>query len=648
MNAEQTYQNVVADLDEIVFPRTLPSFDGPPWEVSVGVSTIAVTKAQPTKPIDPNVTDRADYYLWCGTNICIHQPPEQYRGHVTNYFVSITPNVQGAFRHPPVKAPADRWLELVRWSPETTSGSTSYTSGMSTSINGSIGFMGDLPMASVGGGVTWNNSQTRSTPDVDIAAYTRSNSAQFMFNVNQPSTIAATSSMEIYVQALFRLEGFSPEYLAYLDYSQGKPIDATSGLPPLTAENLSNWNKPATNQPTQRESMLNIRSVEYTDAIRLSFQIDFQAITDRNILPMSPVTVPCATPLVNIMNDAWQAFLAHPAATTLPVSDAVGDNSTTIGYLITGDTNYLPTENPNVLSQTQTLRSWNGEYALNLKDGIINIFYISAPSQNLWHGQNVTVAPPTVHLPVSVESTLSNAKISSLTSPLNVNAALVAPAPAPIVKPAAVPPATPMKPTQLEFNGDSWQISGGSLPAPRHVVCHMVGQPDAHPYRRLELTGTGILRIVDSSGNLLWASSYPPVSSTPGSSSGIFSSIGGLVNGLEAIGSGALQLASSVLGVGSLLPGLVGGIASSASGAVGSAVGTVTGGVQTGVNGLVGTFRPLVVGAPGVVQSAGSTIVGGLQTAGSTVGGGLQTAGSTIGGGVEGAAGAIAGVFSSI
>jgi hypothetical protein len=138
---------------------------------------------------------------------------------------------------------------------------------MSDSINGSIGFFGESPTASVGASVTWSNSQTRSSPDVDIAAYTRSNSATWMFNLNQPSTLAATSSMEIYVQALFRLQGFSPYYLAYLDYSQGTPptptesIDPTTGLSPLTAQQYQAWTAALNSQ--QRETLVSQRAFSY-------------------------------------------------------------------------------------------------------------------------------------------------------------------------------------------------------------------------------------------------------------------------------------------------------------------------------------------------------------------------------------------------
>jgi hypothetical protein len=235
------------------------------------VSAIGVTKAQPTPPINSYVTDRAGYYLWCGSNICVRQPPESYRGHVANYFPSITPNI-----FPPSTRRCTSRLELVRWA-ATTSGSTSFSSGMRESINGNIGFMGEAPTASIGGGA-WDCGQRSDQvfTQVDIAAYPRSNSATFMFNINQPSTIAATSSVEIYVQALFRLEGFSPEYLAYLNYSQGQPltttasVDPKTGLRPLSAANISAWKS---DTPQTQETLLKIRATEYTEAIQFGFQI---------------------------------------------------------------------------------------------------------------------------------------------------------------------------------------------------------------------------------------------------------------------------------------------------------------------------------------------------------------------------------------
>jgi len=349
--------------------------------VSAGTTAIAVTKSQPTLPLDARVTDRADYYLWCGANICIHQPPDTYRGQITSYLASITPHIQRAFCHTPVDVAADRWVELVRWAPTTTQGATSYESGMSDSINGNIGLFGESPTASVGASVTWSNNQTRSSPDVDIAAYTRSNSATWMFNLNQSSTLSATSSMEIYVQALFRLQGFSPYYLAYLDYSQGTPptttesIDPTTGLPPLTAQQYKAWT--AALNPQQRETLVSQRAFSYTEAIQLSFQIDFQAISQSNILPMAPVTVTCGTPDVDMSNDLWETSLTKPGATTLPASSAVRQNSTIIGYLVCDDKNYQSgsnDENPNTMFDYQTLRSWNGEYCLTIdKSGSLHV-----------------------------------------------------------------------------------------------------------------------------------------------------------------------------------------------------------------------------------------------------------------------------------
>jgi len=423
MNPTPTALNILADLDKVVTPRTLPYFDGAPWEVSVGASAIAVTKGQPTPAADERVTDRADYYLWCGANICIHQPPDDYKGKVTSYLASIRPNVQGAFRHPPVNVKVDRWLELVRWAPTASQGASSYTSGMDENINGSIGFFGDAPTASVGGGITWSNSETRTTPDVDIAAYTRSDSATFMFNLNQPSTISATSSMELYVQALFRLEGFSPEYLAYIDYSPGiaststAKIDSTTGLPPLTAQDIQKW---TASKPGDRATLLSQRGFLYTNAITFGFQIDFQAVTTTNILPMAPVTVSCGTPVVNPGGDDWSNFLSKPT-TPLPVSSAVGNIDTFIGYLICNDQNYqsgLADENPNVMLDYQTLQSRNGLYNLNInQNGALQIS--TSYGMPLWTEQvNPSWLQP-VHIPVSNKSVLP-----STSKPLPVTAAL--------------------------------------------------------------------------------------------------------------------------------------------------------------------------------------------------------------------------------
>ena len=658
--------NLVADLDKAVTPRTLPYLGGTPWQVSVGASAVAVTKGRPTPPLDIRVTDRADYYLWCGANICVHQPPEAYKGQVTNYFAAITPSVQGAFRHPPVVTPVDRWLELVRWAPTTTQGATAYESGMSESVNGSIGFFGDAPTASVGAGVTWNNSQNRTTPDVDIAAYTRSDSATFMFNLNQPSTISATSSMEIYVQALFRLEGFSPEYLAYLDYTQGKAsnstasIDPTTGLPPLKAQDFQNWKTfPAANQA----NLLSQRAFQYTNAITLEFNIDFQAITQTNVLPMAPVTISCGTPSVDTGQDVWLEYLGSPDPVTLLASPAVGQASTVIGYLICNDPNYMSgsvDRNPNTMFDYQTLQSWNGEYNLTMdpSSGALSIatsysyqgstvwseqvpggdaWFIPPPPPPPPNPTNKTSPPAAVKVAANenVRSKPDTEATPSPTTPSKTDANLKsanatttsAPPPTPtqteaapaVVESNANPPTTTslttvvtpsitiLTPFKLQLNETSYTISvatnqgnpsrefdfaSQSPPAANAVT------PDKYPYRRLELTGAGILRLVDSSYNILWATKYiPPSTGTTTISGGIFSSLGGAVNGLEAIGGGVLQLGESALGIGSIIPGISGGIGNIPG--LSSVIGNIGGGLQTGAQ---------------VGENIANTIAGGFES----------------------------------
>src|SRR5271155_1695532 len=72
----------------------------------------------------------------------------------------------------------------------------------------------------------------------------------------------------------------------------------------------------------------------------------------------------------------------------------------------------------------------------------------------------------------------------------------------------------------------------------------------------LNLPETGTLRLVDSSGTVLWANKTAATRrGVTISGSGIFSSLGGVVNGLEAIGGCVLQLGESAFGIGWLTPG---------------------------------------------------------------------------------------------
>jgi hypothetical protein len=112
---------------------------------------------------------------------------------------------------------------------------------------------------------------------------------------------------------------------------------------------------------------------------------------------MAPVTVTCGTPDVDTSNDLWEAFLTKPGATTLPESPAVGQNSAILGYLVCEDKNYQSgsnDENPNTMFDYQTLRSWNGEYCLNIdKSGSLRL---SARGTKVWNDVTPSVTVPKV------------------------------------------------------------------------------------------------------------------------------------------------------------------------------------------------------------------------------------------------------------
>lgn len=56
-------------------------------------------------------------------------------------------------------------------SPQTSQGSTSYSSGTTVNLSGNIGLAMSGPQASVGGGLSWSESTTRSIPDISIGFY---------------------------------------------------------------------------------------------------------------------------------------------------------------------------------------------------------------------------------------------------------------------------------------------------------------------------------------------------------------------------------------------------------------------------------------------------------------------------------------------
>lgn len=271
---------------------------------------------------------------------------------------------------------------------------------------------------------------------------------------------------------------------------------------------------------------------------------------------MAPVTVTCGTPTVVTTSDVWQSFLTNPAKAALPVANAVGNSSTVIGCLIWGDPNYQgpgSDENPTTMYDGQTIRSWNGEYVLSINPTTSAVAVTQVGTgQVVWSGPAwapngsfnilmtgiVPPAPTLAQKPsgqhlVHTTSTvvLTSTPVETASVPALNHPAITTSAPKPTFLPSP-PQKIPPGPYKLVINQTGYNVLGSdgqkantfgflNPPAPFSPTDGNVkpGIPDKHPYRRLELAGNGALRFLDSSGTVIWASKYSPLTtSTPAGS----------------------------------------------------------------------------------------------------------------------------------
>jgi hypothetical protein len=134
-------------------------------------------------------------------------------------------------------------VELVDTSPAGSIGQTSYTTGISTTIGGSVGMMGEMPTASVSASVTTSHSETRSVSDLTITNRSRLDGsppldASWRFEVT-PGTPMATGECPIVVEFLYRVPHGRPTFAFSLGWSAfltGGDLNELTELP-----EVSNW-----------------------------------------------------------------------------------------------------------------------------------------------------------------------------------------------------------------------------------------------------------------------------------------------------------------------------------------------------------------------------------------------------------------------
>jgi hypothetical protein len=115
-------------------------------------------------------------------------------------------------------------VQLLGVTPDTTQGSTSYTTSMNESVSASGGFFGDSPTASVGDTVTFGHSVTRSVPDVTVHNNSLSQDGQnatWTLGLAE-NALAQSDALEFTAQMLFRVpskSGDTSSVALRLDFS---------------------------------------------------------------------------------------------------------------------------------------------------------------------------------------------------------------------------------------------------------------------------------------------------------------------------------------------------------------------------------------------------------------------------------------------
>jgi hypothetical protein len=102
--------------------------------------------------------------------------------------------------------------ELLAVTPDTTQGSTSYTTSLSQTVSASGGFFGEDPTASVGASVSFGHSVTRSIPDITVNNLSMAADGQnASWNLGlAEGALAQQDTMEFTTQMLFRVP-YNPE-----------------------------------------------------------------------------------------------------------------------------------------------------------------------------------------------------------------------------------------------------------------------------------------------------------------------------------------------------------------------------------------------------------------------------------------------------
>ena len=474
------------------------------------------------------VPDNYQYFIWSNATITLTTPPNEYLGKIASYTVVLTPAIEGSFRLPPPPADIQLHTRIIigkQYAPTAEQLSTEYSTAMGVSFSVNAGFFDDAITGGASASLSITKTVSSSVPDVTGEPFIGRDQASFRMDLNNPTSFSAVDSFQFGVEALFTIQGFTPMWLAYVDFATyparssapsyppvNPPEDETGvDVPPITPAMYNTWN---TGQPSDQYNLVFARATAIQAAFNFGCRVDFKLTTTSGVdLPVPSMHLPLPAPPLKVMgtSDDWNLFLSRPPSipTSLPGPARV-KTSTIIGGLIYGDVNYAHgADVPQGLAVTsrmfsyQTLRSWSATYGMTI-DPTTGAMSVSVQSginlgSVLWTGVGGK-NPATDGSPLVLE--ITNTDITCLVATTrqvvyNINIATTSRVPddGTITSSLAT--------LKLDDQGKYTYWYNICFPTANN-------DPRSPFYRRLDIDDDGTVQYIDYNGTVLWSSKPAP------------------------------------------------------------------------------------------------------------------------------------------
>lgn len=483
------------------------------------------TAQEPSK--DEPVSVRYDYCIWVIAQCSLTAPPPEYQNKIASHTVVVTPCVEGSFRTSYVSAgdqAQDLTITSEQVTPPTTQVSTSCTTTSSETLSANAGFFGDSITAGFSASYTVSHSTTTQIPAVLIKNNAARRMVSWELDFSDSSSLSATNSYSFSVQAVFRIQGYSPMYLAYCDFMTRAPRfpppndagtledDTATNVPLISPADRTTWR---TGSADDKYALLQKRAGQITDAFNFSCRVDLKATTTSGLdLPVPSTWIKLYTPpVLNSGSKAsWLKYIETPPSIRPQLNPPIGKSSVIVGCLIY-DTTFYPTSNLQTSVQTgnglalcsrmfdyQTLISWDGAYKMNIMRGTGQMVISVAAGANqgsiVWSGPIGGTSAYTIPAVLTIDdnnitaATATGQTLYQINQPTTPRIAGISTAQA-----------------QADLAALQSEPSSNNYWSPR--IFPMPAEPPgihAPNYRLLTLTTSGTLNYVDYNGQILWSS----------------------------------------------------------------------------------------------------------------------------------------------